>query len=60
MIEQKDIEKMLRWLESDLDLRRRHPNAGKAWLTKKIGISGANQMKGSIKTLKFILEEMVE
>jgi hypothetical protein len=57
----KNVEKMLLWLESDLDLRRRYSNpAGKAWLTKKIGISGANQMKGAIKTLKFILEEWEE
>ena len=51
-----NIEKMLKWLESDLMLRKIHPHAGKAWLTKKIGINGQNQTKGAIATLKFILE----
>jgi hypothetical protein len=55
-----NIEKMLAWLESDLDLRKKHPHAGKAWLTKKIGINGQNQTKGAIATLKFILEEWKE
>ena len=53
-----NIEKMLRWLEADQDMRkvRNVQSSRKAWLTKAIGISGANQMKGSIATLRFILE----
>ena len=53
-----NIEKMLRWLEADQDMRkvRKVQSSRKAWLTKAIGISGANQMKGSIATLRFILE----
>ena len=50
-----NIEKMLRWLESDLDLNKMRKGR-KAWLTKAIGINGANQTKGAIKTLRFILE----
>jgi len=54
----KNVEKMLRWLEADQEMRRvRKALPGqKAWLTKAIGISGANQMKGSIATLRFLLE----
>ena len=53
-----NIEKMLRLMEADHDLRKSSGkyNMKKAWLTKSIGISGANQMKGSIATLRFILE----
>jgi hypothetical protein len=51
-----NIERMLRWLEADYDLRQRK-GSKKAWLTKAIGISGHNQTKGAIQTLKFILKE---
>ena len=52
-----NIEKMLRWLEADNDLRRHKKGwAKKAWLTKEIGINGYNQTKGAIQALKFILE----
>jgi hypothetical protein len=50
-----NIEKMLRWLEADYDLRAKK-GIKKAWLTKAIGINGQNQTKGAIQTLKFILE----
>ena len=50
-----NIEKMLKWLEADYDLRH-VKGTKKAWLTKKIGINGHNQTKGAILTLKFILE----
>lgn len=50
-----NIEKMLRWLESDLDLNKMRKGR-KAWLTKAMGINGANQTKGAIKALHFIIE----
>ncbi len=50
-----NIEKMLAWLEADYALRDASKGR-KAWLTKAIGISGHNQTKGAIATLKFIIE----
>jgi len=50
-----NIEKMLRWMEADHDMRKMR-GSRKAWLTKAIGINGANQMKGCIATLRFIVE----
>jgi len=51
----KNLEKMLKWLEADHDLKAMR-GSRKAWLTKAIGINGHNQTKGAIKTLHFILE----
>ena len=53
-----NVEKMVRWLELDSDLRRatKISSSRKAWLTKEMGISGANQTKGAIKALRFLLE----
>ena len=50
-----NIEKMLAWLEADHALRD-VSKGRKAWLTKSIGLSGHNQTKGAISTLKFILK----
>jgi hypothetical protein len=53
-----EVERLLNWLEADWEMRKCSKTAAsrKAWLTKTMGISGANQMKGAIKTLRFLLE----
>lgn len=53
------VEQILRWLESDYDLRHKK-GLKKAWLDKAIGISGHNQTKGAIKALKYIIAEWQE
>lgn len=53
------IENMLWWMEADHNMRKMR-GGRKAWLTKAIGINGANQMKGCIATLRFILKEWDE
>lgn len=61
IFDKEEIERILAWLELDHDLRKSSGryNIKKAWLTKKMGISGQNQTKGAIAALKFILGENV-